>query len=284
MDKVNKNTYMVAGAALVIILAAIYFLFIFNKKPKEIQSQNVQSEVKKVDDVDIAKRPYVTLTPTTDGAEIIVSIENMGEFDKMEYELTYQADNPQIPGEKIERGSTGTDINTKDQKYKKSLLLGTASKGVRSPDKNVSDGKLTLHMFKGEIEYQSESAWTMIKAGAIAGPVSDASGKFKVNIPKLGKDYWMIVSDTVGIPPNYKDFKPADVVLPINGLFAIVPPFAKPVDFTITTDQSLKTPTVYFYDHTQSTWQKLESTYDDATKTVKSATSAVGSYLIVSPK
>lgn len=281
MDKVNKNTYIAAAAALVIILAAIYFLFIFNKKPKEIQSQNVTSEVKKVDDVDIAKRPYVTLTPTTDGAEIIISIENMGEFDNMEYELTYQADNPQIPGEKIERGSTGTDINTKEQKYKKPLLLGTASKGVRSPDKNVSDGKLTLHMFKGEIEYQSESAWTMVKAGSIAGPISDVSKKFKVNIPKLGKDYWMILADTVGIPPNYKDFKPADVALPTNGLFAIVPAFTKPVDFTIGTDQDLKTSTVYFYDHAQSTWQKLESTYDDAAKTVKSSTPSVGSFIIV---
>ncbi len=284
MDKANKSTYIVAAAALIIILGAIYFLFIFNKKPKQIRSQDVQSEIKKVDDVDIAKRPYLTLTPTTDGAEVIISMENMGEFDKIEYELTYLADNPQIAGEKIQRGSTGTDIDTKSPQYKKSILLGTASKGVRSPDKNVSDGKLTLHMFKGGIEYQSETPWLLKKEGATADIITDPSGKFKFNIPNMGKDYWMILTETVGIPPNYKDFKPQDVVLPINAIFTIGPKFTKAADFTVTAGQDLKSPVVYKYDRSDNSWLKLQSSYDQSTKTIKASTDSTGSYTIVSPK
>lgn len=284
MDKANKSTYIVAGAALVVILAAIYFLFIFNKKPKGIQLDETPVEVKKIEDIDIAKRPYITLTPTTDGAEIIISMENMSEFDNIEYELTYQADNPQIVGEKIERGATGTDIDTKVPIYKKPILLGTASKGTRSPDKNVSDGKLTLHMFKGDIEYQSETPWDLKHTGTVADSISNSASTLKLNLPKLGKDYWMILTETVGIPPNYKDFKPQDVIQPIYAFFAVIPTLTKPAEITIQSTEELKSPVLYKYNHGDVTWSKLQSTYDQGTKTIKSSIDSAGSFIIVSPK
>src|SRR3990167_6706410 len=136
MDKTKKNIYIIASISLVVIAVAVYFLFIFQKAPKEIETDEGSSFVESIEKIDAANRHFVTLTPTADGAEIIISIEKMSYFDKIEYELTYQADNPQSAGEKIERGATGSDINPKDEKYKKSILLGTGSKGVRSPDRN----------------------------------------------------------------------------------------------------------------------------------------------------
>src|SRR3989344_8816673 len=159
MDPAKRNIYLIAAVAFIAIVVAVYFLFIFQKGRKTVKPQEVSGEVKELSEIDLNKRPYVTLTPTSDGAEIIISIENMANFDRIEYELTYLADNPTETGQKIQRGATGTDINTKDQKYKKSILLGTASRGARSPDKGITDGKLTMHLFKGETEFQSETFW-----------------------------------------------------------------------------------------------------------------------------
>ena len=126
MDRSKKSTYIIAAVTFVVLILGIYFLFIFKKTPGQIKPKDFTSgELKQLSDIDIAKRPYVTLTPTADGAEIIISIENMAYFDSIEYELTYQADNPTATGTKIQRGATGTDVNTKDQKYKKSILLET---------------------------------------------------------------------------------------------------------------------------------------------------------------
>ena len=103
MEPSKKSTYIIAAVAFIILATAIYFLFIFQKGEAKIKPEEFAGEVKDVSELEVAKRPYVTLTPTGDGAEIIISVENMSFFDKIEYELTYQADNPQVPGEKIER-------------------------------------------------------------------------------------------------------------------------------------------------------------------------------------
>src|SRR3989344_5344421 len=165
MNPAKRTTYVIAAAALIFFIAAIYFLFIFQKGKREIKIEETQGEIKELSEIPLEKRPFVTLTPTSDGAEIIISIENMKDFDKIEYTLTYQADNPEISGEKIERGSTGFDVNTKDERYKKSILLGTASKGTRSPDKGIEDGKLTLNLFQGETEYASKTFWDLLAVG-----------------------------------------------------------------------------------------------------------------------
>src|SRR3989304_10393684 len=202
MEPSKKSTYIVAAAAVIILAPAIYFLFIFQKGEKKIKPEEFAGEVKNVSELEVIRRPYVTLTPTGDGAEIIVSVENMSFFDKIEYELTYLADNPQVSGEKIERGATGTDVNTKDEKYKKSMLLGTASRGTRSPDTGVTDGVLTMHMTKGDIEYLSESKWDLLEAGATVRSIVDRDDTLQVENLSLGKNFWIIIADTVGLPPN----------------------------------------------------------------------------------
>lgn len=202
MDNSKKSTYIIAAASLVIITVAVYFLFIFQKSPGEIKVDENASFIENISDIDIVNRPFVTLTPTADGAEIIISIVNMNFFDRIEFELTYQADNPQEVGEKLQRGSVETDIDASQSKYKKSLLLGTASRGVRSPDTGVTDGKLTLHLFKGDTQYVSESKWDRFQVGTTAREIFDSSGNFSLSVPRLSKEYWVIIADTVGVPPR----------------------------------------------------------------------------------
>ena len=284
MEQVNRTKYIIASVALVFILVVIYFLFIFHKGPKEIKKQETTGEVQQIESIDIAKHPYVTLTPTSDGAEIIISIENMLAFDRIEYELTYLADNPQAAGEKITRGSTGTDVNTKEAKYKKSILLGTASRGVRSPDKGIADGKLSLHLFKGEAEYLSESPWNLLEVGTKSQTLEDSEKKFKLEIPSLGKNYWVILADTIGVPPEPEGFEPKNVILPIYGAFSVAPEFTKAADLSITFSQNTQNADLYTYNHTDSKWQKAESSYNTSAKTLTAKVNSFATFVVVSSK
>lgn len=279
MDKSKKSTYIIAAVTFVVLILGIYFLFIFKKTPGQIKPKDFASgEIKQVSDIDVSKRPYVTLTPTSDGAEIIISIENMADFDGIEYELTYQADNPTAPGSKIQRGSTGAGINTKDQKYKTSILLGTASRGVRSPDRGVVDGILTMHLFKGDQEYLSETNWDLFQAGAKKATIESRDSKFQLEIPGLGKDYWVILADTIGVPLNAK-FDLKKVQFPVFGAFSIAGDFASAGTLTI---KSQGGNDLYSYSHQDGSFTKLDTVEAGSDLTAK--VSNLATYIVVSSK
>jgi len=277
MNNSKKSTYIVATISLLVIIVAIYFLFIFQKSPNKIESDNSSSFVEDIQSIDIDKRPFVTLTPTADGAEIIISIEKMGEFDSMEYELTYQADNPQISGEKIERGSVESDIDTSQDKYKKSLLLGTASRGVRSPDTGIIDGRLKLHMYKGDTEFVSQSNWDRFQIGTTGGEIPDYAGVFLLDVPRLNKNHWVIIADTVGVPPN-ASFDPNKVLLPVYGTYSIAEGFLTPATLSIQTEQTQVQ--LFAYDLKDSSWQELDSTFENGA--ISAQVDSFATFVIVS--
>lgn len=248
MDPAQKKKYAVAALSFVVITAAVYFLFIFQGSPKELKKGEQEGELKDISEIQLKDKPYITLTPTADGAEIIISIENMSYFDNIEYDLTYNADNPQKPGEKIPRGSTNSGgINTKDEKFKTSLLLGTASRGVRSPDRGILDGKLTLRLFKGDAVYESETEWSLFEIGSAKTTITLQQEQIKLEVPQtLGKTYWVIFADTVGIPPTFdKDI--ATIIPPVLGTFSIAPKFTKPASLTLNVQNDLTAAQIHLY-------------------------------------
>ena len=272
MEPSKKSTYIIAAAAFVILAVVIYFLFIFQKGETKPKPEEFAGEVKNVSELEVIRRPYVTLTPTGDGAEIIISVENMSFFDKIEYELTYLADNPQVAGEKIERGATGTDVNTKDEKYKKSVLLGTASRGV-------TDGVLTMHLAKDDIEYLSESKWDLFEAGATIRSIADRDDTFKVENLSLGKNYWIIIADTVGFPSN-SPYDLTSALLPAKGVFSIAPEFSKSAKLTINLKDDPKNPKLYSF-REDIKWQGREMDYDSSQKTITAPIGFFASFVIV---
>ncbi|OGD97029.1 hypothetical protein A3F02_02795 [Candidatus Curtissbacteria bacterium RIFCSPHIGHO2_12_FULL_38_9b] len=280
MDNLQRGKYIIAAIALIFLVGLFYFLFIFNKEAKKADVKEVADEIKQLVDIEIAKRPFVSLTPTSDGAEIIISVENMSYFDRIEYELTYLADNPTVAGNKIQRGSTGTDVNTKDQKYKKSILLGTASRGVRSPDRGITDGILTMHMFKGETEYQSESQWDLFNISSQSGILSDRSDKLTIETSSFSKNYWVILAETLGIPLS-PPFDVKNVQLPIIGAFSVAPDFAVPAKISIKVADNLN-PQLFIYTASDSKWKKLESNYDSSAKEINSKINSFGTFAVVS--
>jgi|SRR3989344_7558332 len=279
MDPSKRNTYIIAAVSLIVIIFATYFLFIFQKSEKEAKVTKAEDEITQVSELEVKARPFVTLTPTADGAEIVISIENMSNFDRIEYELTYLADNPQIAGQKLQRGATGTDVNPKDSKYKKSILLGTASKGVKTIDTGIESGQLVLHMIKGEKEYLSETEWNLAKIGIGTTTLKDSRGNFNLEIPSLGKEYWTILADTVGIPKN-DNIDPNKVVLPTWGTFSIAPAFSQAADLTIIAEA--KEPKLFAYNHNDNQVEEFDSEFDSSTNTLSAKVKNLATFIVSS--
>lgn len=208
----------------------------------------------------------------------------MKEFERVEYELTYQADNPTSPGTKIERGAVGSDVNTKDEKYKKSVLLGTASRGVSSPDTGIAEGKLTMHFFKGNNEYLSESNWDLVQIGQKASNLKSRDDNFQISIPGLGKDYWVILADTVGVPAPAGKFEIKNVSLPVYGIFSVAGEFTKTGEILIKSPNEVKDPQIMAYNHNDNSWQDLESDFNSASKTATAAVNKFATFVLVSSK
>lgn len=282
LDKNKKSTYIAAAAALFFIVAAVYGLFIFQKGAKDIKPKDQASEVKSLEDIELAKRPYITLTPTLPGAEIVISMENISYFSSIECELQYLADNPQEIGNKIARGATCSGINTKDEKYKVAILLGTASKGVSSPDRGIIDGQLFLHMFKDEKQYDKEIPWEIILTGTAVKELKDKQDKFHMELPKFEKPYWIILTDTIGVPPKDWEFDIKNVITPIYGVFSVAPEFATPTTVSIKIDKDVNSPMLYVYSPQTEKWQKLDATWDAATKTISANVNHFGTFVVVS--
>lgn len=283
MDTSKRSIYAAAAVSLALIAIVVYLLFVRQATPKSIKLQDLQFDQKQITDIELAKRPYVVLAPNSTGTEIEVSIQNMNYFDSIDYEITYLSDNPQVAGEKIQRGATGSDINTKEQKSIKSAPLGTGSKGVFSADKNISDGKLTLHLHKGDIEYVSQTNWDLQVGGSKAIELQDRTGNFTFKIPALRKDYWIIIADTVGLPPGY-NFDPSKVTLPIYGIFSLDTKFPKQANVSIKVNENQK-PQLYKFKRVDSNWAEVDDAkFDKSTGTISAFVDAYATFVIVSPK
>jgi len=89
------------------------------------------------------ERPYITLTPSSDGHWLTIDVSRIKDADSLEYELLYNT----------ESGATQGSINSVKLKgettYTKKILLGSESSGRFKYDEGVTQGTLTLRLRGG---------------------------------------------------------------------------------------------------------------------------------------
>ena len=91
------------------------------------------------------------------GHSVNVTIGKISDISAVEYVLSYNADNPTDPTQKIPRGAIGHfDIKPSDSSIHQEIVLGTCS-DVCHYDKNVTDIKLVLNTTKNGKSYQTSA-------------------------------------------------------------------------------------------------------------------------------
>lgn len=126
--------FLIVFGVLVILGVGGFFLFRTKKSTKEVttpESKGVLIETT------LEERPYVTLTPRSDGRELTLEISRIKKAQTIEYELVYLSAG-------LSRGVIGSiDVNGETTISRK-LLLGTCSRDVCKYDEEVTEGTLTL--------------------------------------------------------------------------------------------------------------------------------------------
>ena len=175
-----------------------FFWWQRNQRKKAQETVSVPTTVKKVNQLEISKRPYVALLPypnsaRCDGVEML--IENLKNGETLaEYELEYTA-GPLIQGVFGRRDLTEAGAEHQP------LEFGSCSKGKCKCDKEITGGSLTLNFSLPDDEYSLKSDFSLqtVEKGQEEITSTDARLLIDVN-SALPDNTQVIVMKTMGLP------------------------------------------------------------------------------------
>jgi hypothetical protein len=198
-------------------------------KKQESQSKVVQKKKPEVNLIELAKRPYVTLTPRADGHEVSMTIDGLKlKETNLEYEMEYQA------GSMLQGAGGRIDFKEEKPPVSKNLLFGSCSKGKCKYDDDVSSGSLTLY-FSGSEDYGLKGDFTIAKMEEAEGVFNSRDVKVSLNVGKEGldDDVFVVVLYTMGLPGVVK----GEVLAGPYGFFTAQKQSIKKAELTFKTSQ-----------------------------------------------
>lgn len=187
-----KKGVLIGVSALVVLLLILGggFLFIRSKlsaPPAETEEEEFVSL--KVDQLPIGERPFVTLTPRSDGHEFTLEVFGVADFDSVEYELVYLAGG-------LSRGAIGTAKLEGRDTLERKILLGSCSRGVCKYDEGVTGGTLTLRFRKGGEVAKYEEDFTLDQG---VDELVSPDEKFSLTASFPGSIFYTVIA-TAGAP------------------------------------------------------------------------------------
>lgn len=137
----KKNYIVILAIIGIILVLGGGFLFWRSRRAKELPTLEPEGVLI---ETTLEERPYITLTPSSDGHWLTINVTRIQDADSLEYELLYNTAS----------GATQGSINTVRLKgetsYSKKILLGSESSGHYKFDEGVTQGNLTVRLRGGK--------------------------------------------------------------------------------------------------------------------------------------
>lgn len=164
----------------------------------------------------ILERPFVSLTPTSDGHWVNLEVKNIrSDARSVDYELVYFAGDI---GNKIERGTSGlVDLKGETSLIRK-VLFGSESctAGCKYKyDENVSEGTLTIKIKSDAGVEKYTSAFRLQKGVEGKEGLSAGDGNFKFTSSVLPKNNYFLTISTAGLPKEMTE----SIIMAPYGIF-----------------------------------------------------------------
>jgi len=183
---------------LALISGGVYYFF-FKAKDKGAKEEIIAPpSIKKVNELEVSKRPYVALLPHPNparcsGADLIIEDLKNGET-LAEYELEYTAGS-------LIQGVFGRRDLTETTTDHQPLEFGTCSKGKCKCDQEISGGSLTLNFTIPGDEYTLKSDFTMGTVGSIEGDLISTDARLRIDVgTALARGTQVVVIKAMGLP------------------------------------------------------------------------------------
>lgn len=183
----NKKLIIPVVIFIFIILGGSFW-FLRSRRAKEVTPAKEPEGV--LIETSLAERPYITLTPTSDGHWLTIEVSRIQNADNLEYELLYNT----------ESGATQGSINTVKLKgetsYSKKILLGSESSGHYKYDEGVTQGTLTVRLrgSRGTMKFVTDFH---LQQGD--DELTSIDGNFSLTGTIPSSDFFVTMS-TVGLP------------------------------------------------------------------------------------
>lgn len=181
----------------VLIVLIVIGVFIFKNPKKAAQTPaGTARQVEQINQISIKDRPFVTLTPRADGKEVTLSLDQVKNASKVEYELEYQT-------ESLIQGVFGNiDFTQETPPVSKNLLFGSCSKGKCRYDEGIVGGSLTLRFEGGSQPYALKADFNLQNMFDRQGVFISKDAKATLDVGKSGLPNitYLIIAGTMGLP------------------------------------------------------------------------------------
>lgn len=142
----------------------------------------------------LEERPFVSLTPSSDGHWLTLAVSRIQDADSFEYELTYETD------EGVTQGAVGGPFNLKGKTtYEKEILLGTESSGKFRYHEGVEQGTLMVRLEGGPGPRKFVTEFYLKKGPAQLASVDNQFGL----AAKFSSSQFYLLMPTVGLPAEF---------------------------------------------------------------------------------
>jgi hypothetical protein len=232
----------------VIVLAVVAWIYWPANNKKEETTQISTRKVEQINQLAIKDRPYVVLTPRTDGKEVTLIIDKVTNATSAEYELEYTA------GSMIQGVFGELDFETDGLPLSKDLLFGSCSKGKCRYDENVSGGSLTIRFDGGDKPYTLKSDFNLQMMADREGVFTSKDIKASLDVgSSLSASTYLVVQNTMGLPEAVD----GEVIAGPYAFIAANSTTLKGAELTIKSKDDLSSAKLMFWDG--ETWEELEA-------------------------
>lgn len=148
----SRKTLIVAGAAILVILVGVYFIFFAGKSSNQNATPSiVEQTIPTISAAEIG----LTLKPGSDSKRVVMTLSKTDDISSLDYELTYTSKG------NIPRGVLGHLDVKKGQMATTEIYLGTCS-NVCHPDSDVTNIKIVVKVNKSDGKvFQAEASTSL---------------------------------------------------------------------------------------------------------------------------
>lgn len=259
----KKNLPIILGIVIfVLLLLGGSFIWWRAKRAREGQLPSPIPEGRLIETA-LEERPYVTLTPRTDGREFTLEISRIKNAETIEYELVYLTRG-------LSRGVIGSIDLQGETTISRKLLLGTCSRGVCKYDEDVTEGSLTLRFRSPEGVRKFVSDFHLQQGGK---ELTSIDGNFKLE-GKLSAETFYLIMSTIGLPQEFE----GKVVGGPYGVFTVGSKLIKNGKVTFTLSE--ESPLVKLNLWTGRAWEEVKEVEIEE-KVVSAGIDSLGTFIAV---
>ncbi len=232
-----------------------------NKKDVETPGPSTKApKLEMVNQLALEERPFVMIKPESEtrpqdlGSWITVEVDNIKDYEKVKYDVEYQA------GNLIQGFSHQIDFSKEEPPFSKEGFFGSESKGKYKYDEGVASGNILLRFYKNEQDYEAlKTFFNLQNAGEKEGVFTSNDVKATLETQDLDDSWFVVIASTLGLPQMPEE----EVISEPYGFYAHKPVILDEAVLTIKSSDDLTGAKIMGWDEQEQEWMEYKTEVEE---------------------